>query len=87
MQDFSVRLKSDDVMTRRTARIELAREGSDAVELARQYLKSGVYRLELGALVALSIMSEEDRKKLPRDVLSKVREFTSHSDATIRRWF
>lgn len=85
LQDFSVRLKSDDLFTRRAARIELSKQGEQTVEMARQFLNSENYRLQLGALVALSIMSEADRKKLPPDVLAKVREFTTNSnDATIR---
>ena len=52
--------------------------------MARQLLNSEDYRLQLGALVVLSIMSVEDRKKLPPDVVAKVHEFTTNSDATIR---
>jgi hypothetical protein len=84
MQDLSVRLRSDDLFTRRNARIELSKQGSQTIEFVREFLGSDNYRLQLGALVALSIMSEEDRKRLPPDVLAKVRSFTANSDPTIR---
>jgi hypothetical protein len=84
VEDYSARLKSDDLFTRRDARIELSKQGQSSVEMTRQFLNSNNYRLQLGALVALSLMSEGDRKNLPPDVLAKVREFTTHSDATIR---
>ncbi len=84
VQDYSARLKSDDLFTRRDARIGLSKEGANGIEMAKQFLNSGDYRLQLGALVALSIMPEADRKNLPPDLLAKVREFTTHSDATIR---
>lgn len=83
-QDFSVRLKSDDLFMRRDARIELSKQGPQTLDITRQLLNSNDYRLQLGALVALSIMPEADRKKLPPDVLAKVHEFTTNSDATIR---
>lgn len=83
-QDFSVRLNSDDLVTRRNARIDLSKNGPQTIEMTRQFLNSDNYRLQLGALVALSIMSVEDRKKLPPDVLAKVHEFTANNDATIR---
>ncbi len=84
VQDFSLRLKSDDVFTRRNARIDLSKQGPQTVEIARQLLNSGDYRLQLGALVSLSIMPEQEQKQLPPDVLGKVHEFTSNRDPTIR---
>jgi hypothetical protein len=83
-QDFQARLRSDDVFTRRDARIELSKEGSSNIETMRQFLDSDDYRLQLGALVALSLLSASDRKNLPPDVLVKVQEFTTNKDATIR---
>lgn len=81
-RDLSVRLTSDDLFTRRDARIELSKQ-QNSVDMARQLLQSGNYRLELGALVALSIMPETDRKKLPPDLLTKIREYKNNKDATI----
>jgi hypothetical protein len=83
-KDFSVRLKSDDLFTRRDARIDLSRQGRSSVGVTREFLNSDNYRLQLGALVALSIMPEEERKELPPDVIAKVRELKTSPDATIR---
>src|SRR5262249_30079087 len=84
IEDFAVRLKSDDLTTRRNARIDLSKEGPQTIDSGRQFLNSDVYRLQLGALVALSLMTEADLKKLPPDVIAKVNEFTSNADPTIR---
>jgi hypothetical protein len=83
-QDFKTRLRSDDVFTRRDARIELSKEGANNIETMRQFLNSDDYRLQLGALVALSLLPESDRKNLPPDVVAKVHEFATNKDATIR---
>jgi len=84
VQNFSVRLKSDDVFVRRNARIELAKQGPQMIEMVRQFFNSGNYRLELGALVALSILPVAERNNLPPDVRAKVHEFTTNSDPTVR---
>jgi hypothetical protein len=84
VEDFSLRLKSDDVFTRRNARIDLSKQGPQTVEIAKQLLNSEDYRLQLGALVSLSIMPEQEQKQLPSDVLGKVHEFTNNHDPTIR---
>ena len=83
VQEFSLRLKSDDVFTRRNARIDLSKQGTQTAEIAKQLLNSEEYRLQLGALVALSIMPEQELKQLPPDVLQKVRGFTNSRDPTI----
>jgi hypothetical protein len=83
-QDFSLRLTSDDVFTRRNARIDLSKQGAQTVDFARKFLNSDNYRLQLGALVSLSIKPEQEQKQLPPDVLSKVHEFTNNRDSTIR---
>ena len=70
-QDFSVRLNSDDLVTRRNARIELSKQGQPALDMTRQFLNSDNYRLQLGALVALSIMTVDDRKNCRRTCLQK----------------
>lgn len=82
--DLPARLKSDDLFTRRNARIELAKQGPDAADKTRALLDTTDYRLQLGALVALSIMTADELKKLPPDIAGKVRELTSSSDPTIR---
>jgi hypothetical protein len=70
-QDFSVRLNSDDLVTRRNVRIELSKQGQPALDMTRQFLNSDNYRLQLGALVALSIMTVDDRKNCRRTCLQK----------------
>lgn len=82
-QDYSARLKDDDLFTRRDARIQLSKESKNSLELTKQFLNSDNYRLQLGALVALSLKPEGDRKNLPPDILSKIREFKTNSDPTI----
>jgi hypothetical protein len=84
VQDFSLRLKSDDVFTRRNARIDLSKQGPQTVEIAKQLLNSEDYRLQLGALVSLSILPQQELKQLPPDILGKVHEFTKNQDPTIR---
>jgi uncharacterized membrane protein (Fun14 family) len=82
--DIAVRLKSDDFLTRRGARIELSQQGPQTVDTAKKFLNSNDYRLQLGALVALSIMPPREQGQLPPDVMQKVKEFESHPDSTIR---
>lgn len=81
---FAVGLKSDDLFTRRAARIELSKQGQQAFTLADQFLKSNNYRLQLGALVALSIMPQAEQRKLPVDLQRQVLKFRSNGDPTIR---
>jgi hypothetical protein len=84
VQNFSLRLKSDDIFTRRDARIDLSKQGPQTIEIAKQFLNSGEYRLQLGALVSLSTLPEQQQKQLPPDILGKVHEFTKSDDPTIR---
>ncbi len=83
MSDFSARLKSDDLVTRRNARIDLSKQGRVTVETANALLSSDDYRLQLGALVALSLLPAQERQSLPPELMAKVRQFTTNSDATI----
>jgi hypothetical protein len=82
--DLAVRLKSDDLVTRRNARIELSQQGPQTIDTARKLLSSGDYRLQLGALVALSIMPAKEQSQLPADVMQKVKQLENHPDVTIR---
>jgi hypothetical protein len=77
------RLKSDDLFARRDARVVLSKQ-NDAVQTAQELLHSDNYRLQLGALVALSILPEAQRRNLPPDVMARVRELKTNKDATIR---
>jgi hypothetical protein len=79
------RLQSDDVFTRREARIALSKRGENAFELTERLLaRDDNYRLQLGALVALAGMTEDQRKKSPTGVIEKVRELRNSRDKTMR---
>jgi hypothetical protein len=83
-RELSARLRSDDLFTRRDARIDLSKEVPDNLQMTEEFLNSSDYRLQLGALVALSILPPADRKNLPPDVLAKVKTLMGDSDSTIR---
>lgn len=79
------RLQSDDVFTRRDARIALSKKGEDGFELIGKLLaRDDNYRLQLGAAVALSGMPDEQRKKAPSDLFKKLNALQSSKDKTMR---
>lgn len=81
--DLAARLRSDDVFTRREARVELSRQG-DAFAKIDQLLDKNEYRLQLGAVVALAAMPDSERKRAPEEVLAKVRLLLTYPDKTMR---
>jgi hypothetical protein len=85
IDDLAVRLQSDDVFTRRDARIELSRQGTRAFKKISQLLDRNDYRLQLGAVVALDGMPDEQRKQAPAELLAKVRLLLNHPDKTMRK--
>ena len=83
--EITDRLQSDDVFTRRDARISLAQRGENSFELIDKLLaRDDNYRLQLGAIVALAGLSEDQKKKIPLGVLEKVRPLRGSSDKTMR---
>src|SRR5260221_5284715 len=72
ISDFSNALQSDDVFLRWRARRSLAELGSAAFDKIGIFLNSNVYRLQLGALVALSYMPAAERAKAPASIRSRV---------------
>jgi hypothetical protein len=83
-EDFAVKLRSDDVFTRRDARIELSRQGAAGFDTARKLLDQNNYRLQLGATVAIGELPADQRKQVPAEIISKLRELRSHPDKTMR---
>jgi len=82
--DLTERLQSDDVIARRDARVELAKRGETAFPLIDELLKRKDYRLQLGALVALAGMNDEDRNKAPESVRQQARVLRQSADKTTR---
>jgi hypothetical protein len=83
--DIVERLQSDDVFTRREARIALSERGEGAFELIEKLLmRKDNYRLQLGAVVALAGMPEYQRKKASASLLEKVRSLRNSPDKTMR---
>jgi hypothetical protein len=83
--DIVERLQSDDVFTRREERIALSKRGEGAFELIKRLLaREDSYRLQLGAVVALAGMPEDQRKKAPASLLEKVRSLRNYQDKTMR---
>jgi hypothetical protein len=83
-QDLYNSLQSDDVFTRRQARIDLSQKGSDAFQTISDLLGADAYRLKLGGLVALAGMPDDQRKTAPAEIWDKVRPLLGSSDKTMR---
>lgn len=85
MNEWVALLRNDDALIRRDARLELSKLGAQAFPTISQLLdNSNDYRLQLGAVFALSIMPEDVRKTAPADILVKVRALLLHRDKTMR---
>jgi hypothetical protein len=78
------KLQSDDVFTRRDARISLSKEDQNFNLIGTLLARDDDYRIQLGALAALAAMPEEQRKKAPTSVLDKVRSLRASKDKTMR---
>jgi hypothetical protein len=72
------------LFTRRDARIDLSRQGAEALNIISQLLDSGNYRIQLGALIALSEMPDNQRKRAPPALVDKARVLLNHNDAAMR---
>src|SRR4051812_17013699 len=83
-QDLYNSLQSDDVFTRRQARIDLSQKGGDAFQTISDLLGTDAYRLKLGGLVALAGMPDDQRKTAPAGIWDKVRPLLGSSDKTMR---
>jgi hypothetical protein len=84
LDDLIIRLRSDDVFTRRNARIALSRTGPSAFPIMSELLDYKDYRVQLGAVVAFGGMPAEQRKQAPQELLDKVRALRNHPDKTMR---
>ena len=83
--EISQRLQSDDVFTRRDARISLSKGGERSFDLVGKLLgRDDNYRLQLGAVVALATMSDDLKRKAPPELMEKVRVLRNSSDKTMR---
>jgi hypothetical protein len=83
--DITQRLQSDDVFARRDARIALSRKKDDNFKLIEQLLaRDDNYRLQLGAVVALTGMPEDQKRQLPPNVIAKVKSLQNSTDKTMR---
>ncbi len=84
--DIVQRLQSDDVFVRREARIALSRRGDDGLKLIEQLLsRDDNYRLQLGALVALTGMPDGQKQKLTPAARDKIQSLMQKSsDKTMR---
>lgn len=83
--DLTAKLQSDDVFTRRDARIALSKKTDDDLKLlASLVARDDNYRLQLGAVVALADVPDELRKKAPAGLFDKVRSLRNSSDKTMR---
>ena len=83
--NLTARLQSDDVFTRRQARIALSKKADDDLQLlASLVARDDNYRLQLGAVVALADVPDDLRKKAPPAMFEKVRALRNHPDKTMR---
>jgi hypothetical protein len=83
-EEISSKLRSDDVFTRRDARIELSRQGTKGFDTIDQLLNQNNYRAQLGAVAALAEMPDEQRKQAPPSLRDKVRPLINNPDKTLR---
>ena len=78
-------LQSDDVFTRRNARITLSKQGQTGIKKIEELLaRDDNYRLQLGAAVAITALPLADRANIPPSVNDKLRSLQKASDKTLR---
>jgi hypothetical protein len=81
---YQQKLQSDDVFTRRNARIGLSKETENFDLIGSLLARDDNYRIQLGALTALASMPEEQRRRGPDSLLKKVRALRDSKDKTMR---
>jgi len=83
--EISSALQSDDVFLRRQTRYALASYGEKALPIFNQILDSKSYRLNIGALVALTYVPFSARAEMRKALQIKISPFLSSSDPELKR--